>query len=380
MKRFIMLSVMVLSLGMVGIVNGGTLYVSLNDAMWAVGWYDLDGNYVNMRLFPEFVQDIEFDKTTGDLFALTDTGIFRMNQGLALTQITGAAYPDAGGDIAISSNGYVAASLTDAMPSVGIYDLDGNYVGMVTFPSAVADIEYDQATGDLIAYTATGVFKMTDLGPPAVVTQIPGIAGAAQGQGGDIAISSNGLIAVSMNDSMNSVGIYYLTGGTGPGTYYDMANFNSPVADIDYDMNTGDLYALTAVGIKKGVDNGPYNGTPVTPIPGTAGAELNGGGDLAWAPDWECADEADCYDDDACTVDDCECSVDNLCTCGESTPLVCPSDDNDCTDDIPCDPVDGCVYTCNATGYLDACCLDDACSEEPVCEHPSCFGSTALGE
>ena len=73
MKKLAMLYVIVLILGTAGMVNGGTLYVSLNDAMWAVGWYDLDGNYVWMHAFPSKVQDIEFDRATGDLFALTTT-------------------------------------------------------------------------------------------------------------------------------------------------------------------------------------------------------------------------------------------------------------------------------------------------------------------
>jgi len=368
MKRFIMLSVMVLSLGMAGMVHGGTLYLSMTDGMPSVGWYDLDGNYVFMGTFPGPVQDLEFDTVTGDLFALTTIGVVRMTQDRVFTQITTVgATQNAGGDIAIDSTGKFAVSLDDATNIVYLYNSDGTPQDpeTVTFSSAsfVADIEYDKATDDLYAYTNLGVLKHTGESIP-----ITGAWPAAAG--GDMAICSNGWVALSKNDTTAApaVPVYTLSN-----TFQSFATIYPNHQDIDFDMNTCDLYLYTNEGIKKWVVGGA-----VTPVTGAAYPDA--GGDLSWAPDWECAEAADCYDDDACTVDDCVCSVDNLCDCNEPTPLVCPSDDNDCTDDLPCDPVDGCVYTCNATGYLDACCLDDACSGEPVCEHPSCFGSTALGE
>jgi len=60
------------------------------------------------------------------------------------------------------------------------------------------------------------------------------------------------------------------------------------------------------------------------------------------------------------------------------------SDGNDCTDDLCLETIDDCQNLCNATGYEDPCCEDDACTTEPVCEAPACsdedgdgFGSPA---
>jgi len=60
------------------------------------------------------------------------------------------------------------------------------------------------------------------------------------------------------------------------------------------------------------------------------------------------------------------------------------ADGNDCTDDLCIETIDTCRNLCNATGYGDPCCEDDACAAEAACEAPVCndqdgdgFGSPA---
>jgi hypothetical protein len=54
------------------------------------------------------------------------------------------------------------------------------------------------------------------------------------------------------------------------------------------------------------------------------------------------------------------------------TPADC-FDANDCTTDS-CDPVAGCIWSCNATGNQDPCCADLACQGHPICASPPCAG------
>lgn len=54
------------------------------------------------------------------------------------------------------------------------------------------------------------------------------------------------------------------------------------------------------------------------------------------------------------------------------TPADC-DDASNCTIDI-CDPVAGCLWSCNATGPQDPCCAHDYCAENPICASGSCTG------
>jgi hypothetical protein len=56
------------------------------------------------------------------------------------------------------------------------------------------------------------------------------------------------------------------------------------------------------------------------------------------------------------------------------TPADC-EDANDCTTDT-CDPVAGCIWSCNATGPEDPCCGDAFCAGAPICASGGpCAGS-----
>ena len=50
-------------------------------------------------------------------------------------------------------------------------------------------------------------------------------------------------------------------------------------------------------------------------------------------------------------------------------------DANDCTNDV-CDPVLGCMWTCNATGPQDPCCHDPYCNGNSICQSGPCAGGT----
>ena len=54
------------------------------------------------------------------------------------------------------------------------------------------------------------------------------------------------------------------------------------------------------------------------------------------------------------------------------TPADC-DDANDCTIDT-CDPVAGCIWSCNATGPQDPCCDDYWCQGNPICATGACSG------
>jgi len=54
------------------------------------------------------------------------------------------------------------------------------------------------------------------------------------------------------------------------------------------------------------------------------------------------------------------------------TPADC-YDANDCTIDT-CDPVAGCIWSCNAIGPQDPCCDDYWCQGQPICATGACAG------
>ena len=134
------------------------------------------------------VADVTFDSLTGQLYASTQGGVFRLNPGGSKTSlgIFGASY-NAGADIAIR-NGVIAWSPSDTGDTrVFSRNLSGGPTTTWTSSGGrVADVAFDNLTGQLYASTQGGVFR---LNPGGSKTSL-GIFGASYNAGADIAVFS----------------------------------------------------------------------------------------------------------------------------------------------------------------------------------------------
>jgi hypothetical protein len=228
------------------------------------------------------VQDLAYDPSNGDQYALTVNGVYKRTLAGVQSQILGipGAPSNGGGDLAVSPLGVLSIVQDDVnvIPSFKPQFYDKNTgAGLGSWKpdgTIVLDQAYDPVTGDLYALTQGGVFKRT---PAGVQSQVPGVPGAPAGLGGDIAVSPLGVLSY-VQDDLNLVPsskpqFYDKTTGAFLGSWKPDG---SVVLDQAYDPVTGDLYALT--------QNGVYKRTPAgvqTQIAGLPGGPINRGGDIS---------------------------------------------------------------------------------------------------
>ncbi|WP_341326406.1 PEP-CTERM sorting domain-containing protein [Methylotuvimicrobium sp. KM2] len=160
----------------------------------------------------------------------------------------------------------ITVSQTDNSNVFSNFNLDtGVSLGGGIFNDPIADIEYD-SLGNLFALTTTGLWKRSTSGS---ISRLSGVSAPFNG-GGDLAISSSGVITVSSTDNSNVFSNFNLDTGVSLGD----GVFNDPIADIEYD-SLGNLFALTTTGLWKRSTSGS-----ISRLSGVS-APFNGGGDLA---------------------------------------------------------------------------------------------------
>ena len=142
----------------------------------------------------------------------------------------------------IGQAGLIALHQADDDGTVHLFDKAGTNQGVWSPFSgdSVADIDFDPLTGDLYAFGDSNRLGIRyQDGSTSLLSVAPYTA--PENQGGDIAISPLDEIALHTADDAGTVRLFDKA-GTRKRDWVPF--FGEPVADIDYDPLTGDLYAF----------------------------------------------------------------------------------------------------------------------------------------